>query len=172
MDIGDLCKPLGEIGESLQTIATQYTPDYLIWSVNNKLTALERRSMEKTMDGVEVARLIAGEIAEVGLFSHSLETCMRWMKKSILQTVGFWRRTMMKKMQLSTIAAWRLVMQSAWQLAFEDVESDGEMKKKTLVWKMCQYMGDPCTGIVQWGEDWRHINIWTEMESQMSLQTM
>ena len=121
--------------------------------------------MEKTMDGVEVARLIAAGIAEVGLFNHGLETCMRWMKKHILETVGFWRRAQVRKMQLPTIAAWRLVMQSAWQLAFEDEESVGVMKKKTLVWKMCQYMGDPCTGTVQWGEDWRHVNIWDELQN-------
>ena len=110
VEIGELCKPLVEIGQNLQTIATQYQPDYLIWSVNHKLTALERRSMEKTMDGVEAARLIAVQIGEVGIFSHSLETCMKWMKKSILQIVGFWRRATMKKMQLPTMHAWRLVM--------------------------------------------------------------
>ena len=65
-------------------------------------------------------------------------------------------------------------MQSAWQLAFEEVESAGDRQKKTLVWKMCQYMGDPCTGLMPWGEDWRHINIWNEVEIQMPLplQTM
>ena len=121
--------------------------------------------MEKTMDGVEAARLIAAGIGEVDLFNHGLETCMRWMKKHIVEILGFWRRAQVKKMQLPTVDAWRLVVQSAWQMAFEDEESVGAKAKKTLVWKMCQYMHDPCTGTVHWGEDWRHVNIWDEVQN-------
>ena len=102
----------------LKTIAGHFWSKGLIWSINSKLTYLERRAEDQNIDGSSTGRHLAEAILQCRVNgAASFKTAYTWLQKELVESLQSLQKSEAARGKVLKSKRWALVVEAAYRQA-------------------------------------------------------
>ena len=103
---------------NVQTMAGHFWPKGLIWSINSKLTYLERRAEDQNIDGSSTGRHLAEAILQCRVNgAASFFTAYTWLQKELVESLQSLQKSEAARGKVLKSKRWALVVEAAYRQA-------------------------------------------------------